>query len=219
MSRQREVQDHYFRLARKAGYVARSAYKLIEIQEKHGLIRPGDRVLDLGYYPGAWLQVACQAIGPMKHGGCVVGVDLQPKPSARPRFCDDRVLAIEADVFALTAPDLLGTADHEADGGQPSPPLFDVVLSDMMEATTGHKPTDHLRSVALARRVLDLLPEVLAPGGNLAVKVFDGEQYRSFLDECKAVCASVKSFKPKASRAVSSEMYVVGKGYAPRRGR
>lgn len=220
MSRQREVQDHFFRQARQAGYVARSAYKLLEMQEKHALIRPGDRVLDLGYFPGAWLQVACESLGPRSGGGCVIGVDIQPRPTSRPSKCDDRVSAIEGDVFALQASEILAAA-AEIDGGagRPAarPELFDVVLSDMMEATSGHKATDHLRSVALARRVLELLPDLLAPGGHMAVKVFEGEQYRDYLAECKAVFASVKSFKPRASRSISSEMYVVCKAFAPKR--
>lgn len=105
------LQDHFFKEAKKAGYVSRAAYKLLEIQRKHGVIRPGAKVLDLGCVPGAWLQVACQQLGPRERGGVVLGVDLQP-PVVPPKHCDDRVRVIQADARLLSPEQLL---EHTTD--------------------------------------------------------------------------------------------------------
>lgn len=205
MAAQREIHDHFFREARKHGYVARSAYKLLEIQERRKIIRPGDRVLDLGCAPGAWLQVACRALGPRSAGGLVLGIDL--KPVRQPlKFGDDRVRTIEGDAFEITPEQLAEVAGPEP---------FNVVLSDMMASTTGHHATDHLRSVALARRALEMAMRALAPTGRFVCKVFEGSEYPAFLDECREVFAKVKGFAPKASRAESTEMFVVAEGFSP----
>lgn len=93
----RRLNDHFSQQAKGEGYVARSAYKLLEIQQKHKIIPPGGKVLDLGCHPGAWLQVACQSIGPKTRGGMVLGVDIQAT-RAPPRYCDERVKIVQADV-------------------------------------------------------------------------------------------------------------------------
>ncbi|MFG0328564.1 MAG: SAM-dependent methyltransferase [Phycisphaerales bacterium] len=205
MAGQRDIHDHYFREAKRAGYVARSAYKLKEIQERRRVIPRGARVLDLGAAPGAWLQVACQAIGPRRSGGFVVGVDVKPA-SVPQKFCDDRVRFVEADAFDLTPESLaqqLGVERIE----------FDVVLSDMMGSTSGHQATDHFQSIHLARRALEVCESMLRRGGVFVVKVFEGELYPEFLGETRARFKSVKGFKPKASRNESTEMYVIATGY------
>lgn len=205
MAATREIQDHYFREARRLGYVARSAFKLTEILEKKRLIRPGDYVLDLGCAPGAWLQVACRHVGPASKGGLVLGLDL--KSVRRPlRFCDEALITREGDVFKVTAAELLELANRRH---------FDLVLSDMMASTSGHHHTDHYQSIHLARRALELAGEVLRAGGSLIVKVFEGAEYPTLLAECKARFDKVKGFKPKASRNESTEMYIIGEGFVP----
>ncbi len=205
MAATREVQDHYFREARRLGYVARSAFKLKEILEKKNLIRPGDYVLDLGCAPGAWLQIACQHIGPAAKGGMVLGYDL--KSVRRPlKFCDEALITREGDVFKVTSAEILELTNRRH---------FDLVMSDMMAATTGHHHSDHYQSMHLARRTLELAGDLLRSGGSFVVKVFEGAEYPALLDECKARFDKVKGFKPKASRNESTEMYIIGEGFLP----
>lgn len=203
----RVLHDQYFKKAKDEGYLARSAYKLAEIADRHRLIARGDRVLDLGCAPGAWLQVASQRTGA---DGVVVGVDLK---EVRDRIAPN-VRAIVGDVYEIPPEHLLELA-----GGR-----FDVVLSDMAPDTTGAGDTDHHRSVRLCRRVLDLLPLVLRRGGHCAMKVFEGGTYPALLRDTQLAFATAKGFKPKASRDVSREIYIVATGYraeppgAPRAG-
>lgn len=206
MARKRELHDAYFRKAKAEGYAARSAYKLRQIDERKRILPRGGRVLDLGCAPGSWLQVAAEAVGP---GGAVAGLDLQPVTANLPA----NVRAAVGDVFATSPEDLLALAAPE---GSP-PRLYDTVVSDMAPSTSGGGggSADHFRSVDLCRRVLALLPGVLRPGGNLAMKVFEGEAYNDLLRETAAVFAEAKGFKPDASRDVSREIYIVAKGFRP----
>ena len=205
MSKVREVQDHYFREAKREGYVARSAYKLKEILEKKRLIGQGDYVLDLGCAPGAWLQIACQHIGPAARGGLVLGLDLKEVRKGL-RFCDEALLTRVGDVFKITPAELLELTSRRR---------FDAVISDMMAPTMGHHHSDHYQSIHLARRALELACDVLRSGGSFVVKVFEGAEYPALLDECKAHFDKVKGFKPKASRNESTEMYIIGEGFVP----
>ena len=190
----RTLHDQYFKKAKAEGYVARSAYKLQEINDRKRLFGPGARVLDLGCAPGAWIQIASEIVGPR---GRIVGIDLK---DCRAAF-GPNVTTLIGDIYKTDPAALTGPA-----GG-----LFDAVLSDMAPDTTGHG--DHFLSVRLCRRVLDLLPALLRPGGNLAMKAFEGEEYPHLLRETAAVFDNVKGFKPKASREVSVEMYIVAHGY------
>ncbi|GJP41242.1 hypothetical protein CLOM_g911 [Closterium sp. NIES-68] len=147
-------QDFYFKEARRLGYVARSAFKLQEVQRRHGVIKRGGAVLDLGCCPGAWLQVACQSLGPMALGGCVVGVDIQPTAVPQ-RWCDSRVRTIQADAFALS-PALLLRLLSSLQPHLPFPPRFSTLLSDMCPSTSGASPSDAAASHSLARRALAL---------------------------------------------------------------
>lgn len=194
MPPRRQLHDQYFRKAKAEGYVARSAYKLKEIHERKKLFGLGARVVDLGCAPGAWLQVAGEIVGPR---GMVVGIDLQP---VREAF-GDNVRVRQGDVYETDPAELTEIA-----GG-----MFDAVLSDMAPSTSGHG--DHFLSVRLCRRVLEMLPGLLRFGGNLAMKVFEGEEYPALLKETGAVFREAKGFKPKSSREVSREMYVVAHGY------
>lgn len=192
--RRRRHQDSYGRRAKREGYAARSVYKLEEIDEKVGLLRRGARVLDLGAYPGSWTAYAAERV---QREGKVVGIDLQPFRGALPPNAEMR----QGDVFAL---------DVAALGG---PGSFDVVMSDMAPATSGHRFTDQARSFELFMRALSIASEVLAPGGAFVAKLFQGGDF----DEARRAVAerfeTVKLVKPKATRSESIELFVCGLGF------
>ncbi len=192
----RVLHDQFFRMAKAEGYLARSAYKLQEINERKHLFGPGARVLDLGCAPGAWLQIAAEIVGPR---GLVVGIDLKEIREV----IGPNVTILRGDIYKTQPATLTGPA-----GG-----LFDAVVSDMAPDTTGHG--DHFLSMRLCRRALELLPSLLKPGGNFVMKAFEGEEYGALLQEAAAHFRLVKGFKPKASREISVEMYVVGHGFRP----
>jgi 23S rRNA (uridine2552-2'-O)-methyltransferase len=192
----RQLHDQYFKKAKAEGYLARSAYKLQEINERKRLLGPGARVLDFGCAPGAWLQVAAEIVGPR---GRIVGIDLQDvRHSIAPN-----VTTIVGDIYKTDPARLTDAA-----GG-----LFDAVLSDMAPSTSGHG--DHFLSVRLCRRVLEMLPALLRPGGGLAMKVFEGEEYNALLRETQQMFREARGLKPKASREVSSEMFITASGFRP----
>jgi len=197
----REVQDHYFKLAKQEKYLSRAAYKLIEIDDRRKVLRQGDRVLDCGCAPGSWLQVAARRVGPR---GSVVGIDLQPIPH---RF-DSNTKVMTGD-FTVTLPDALLTM-----AGEPAR-KFDVVLSDMAPNTSGDPESDHFRSVRLCDSVLEACPALLAEGGNLVMKVFEGAGYRDLVKRVEGTFAEARGFKPKASRSESVEMFIVATGFRP----
>lgn len=197
----RILHDRFFKQAKAEGYLARSAYKLGQIQQAKALIRNGDRVLDLGCAPGAWLQVACELVGPR---GFVAGIDLKPVEHA----IGDNVVTMVGDIEKTSAETLAAL-------GPGAPSLYDVVLSDMAPNTTGHG--DDLVSARLCERVLSILPGLLRPGGNLAMKIFEGGEYPRLLREVQHLFGTGKGYKPEASRDVSREMYLIGQGYAPKR--
>jgi 23S rRNA (uridine2552-2'-O)-methyltransferase len=192
----RRLHDAYFKRAKAEGFAARSAYKLLEINEKRRLLRRADRVLDLGCAPGSWLQAAAEIVGPR---GMVVGVDVQPVGLS----IGPNVKTVAADITQIDSAALVSLLGE----GQ----AYDAVLSDMAPNTTG--AGDHFRSVALCRAVLERLPGVLRPGGSLVMKVFEGETYPALLAETGRLFERCKGFKPKASRDVSCEIYIIGEGY------
>lgn len=194
MAQRRILHDEFFKKAKAEGYLARSAYKLKEIQERHRLLRPGMKVVDLGCAPGSWLQVASEIVG---HKGLVVGIDLQ---EVRERIAPN-VHTIEGDIFKTDATALLPEPEAK----------FDIVLSDMAPNTSGHG--DDALSVRLCRRVLELLPSLLAPGGGCAMKVLEGSGYPELLRDCQKLFAKAKGLKPKASRDASREIFIVCEGY------
>jgi 23S rRNA (uridine2552-2'-O)-methyltransferase len=192
----RQLNDPYVAAARQQGWRSRAAFKLLELDEKFHLIRPGLRVLDLGAAPGGWTQVA------VKRGAkSVLAVDLLPMdpiPGA---------MVIQGDFMDPSMPERL-TAEL---GGS-----ADLVLSDMAPNTTGHAATDHLRIVALAELALDFAVQILAPGGAFVAKVFQGGSEKPILDVLKRNFATVRHAKPPASRKESSELYVVATGFRGR---
>ncbi|MBA2849198.1 RlmE family RNA methyltransferase [Thermosulfuriphilus ammonigenes] len=185
------VQDFYFRKAKAEAYPARSVYKLKEAQARFRLLFRGAKVLDLGCFPGSWLKYASEVVGPR---GLVIGVDLKPVTKVQA----NNIKTLQEDITILEPQDLLAMA-----GGP-----FDVVLSDMAPNTIGHKTTDHLRQIALARRAFELAKEVLIPTGALFVKVFEGQEFPDLLREVKETFYRVKVFKPKSSRSESRETYI-----------
>ncbi|MAI91505.1 RlmE family RNA methyltransferase [Ponticaulis sp.] len=190
---ERQLSDPYVKKAQSAGYRSRAAFKLLELQEKFSLIRPNDAVVDLGAAPGGWVQVS-QALGASK----VVGIDLlEIEPIAGAVLLQGDV-ADEA-IMAELEKELGGKAD--------------VVLSDMAANTTGHRQTDHLRTVALVELAIDFALETLNPGGNFCSKVFQGGTSPALLDRLKQSFEDVKHAKPPASRTNSPEIYVIAKGF------
>ena len=193
---ERQLQDPYVQKAKSEGYRARAAYKLLEIDEKLNLLRRGQRVVDLGCAPGGWMQVA-----QIKGASEIAGIDLLPvEPLAGVHIVQGDINNPE-DVTEL----LKGLT------GAP-----DLVLSDMAANTTGHKQTDHLRTVALVEMAAAFAVDHLAPGGTFCSKVFQGGATREVLDLLKANFSSVKHIKPPASRAGSPEIFVVAKGFMGR---
>jgi 23S rRNA (uridine2552-2'-O)-methyltransferase len=191
----RQLNDPYVRAAQARGLRSRAAFKLIEMDDRHRLLKPGSRVVDLGAAPGGWTQVAVERAGPR---GTVVALDLlpmDPVPGATVLQGDFEDPAAESAVRAA----LDGPAD--------------LVLSDMAPNTTGHAATDHLRIIGLAELAFDFARRVLAPGGGLVAKVFQGGSERGLLAALKRDFATVRHVKPPASRKDSSELYVVATGF------
>lgn len=190
----RVLHDEFFKKAKDEGYLARSAYKLIELDDKRKLLSKGDRVLDLGCFPGSWLQVVERRIGPK---GTAVGVDLQ---RVEHRF-GPTVQTIQSDFLAQDPSHLVELA-----GGP-----FDTVLSDMAPATRG--AGDAERSITMCHDVLGVAMKVLRPGGRLAMKILEGSGYPELLQTTRELFEDVRALKPKATRSVSREIFVTAKGF------
>ncbi len=189
--------DFYWRKSKEQGYPARSVFKLQEMQEKFRLVRPGGRVLDLGASPGSW---SLYLLDSLAGGGSVTGVDLaevDQRLASRKNYRFFR-----GDFFAQ---------DVVAQIREAGP--FDAVLSDAAPSTTGNRTSDTARSLEICRQVLAISAEVLAPGGNLAVKVFQGGGERELMAEMRGMFSSARAFKPKASRKDSMEVYFIGSGF------
>jgi 23S rRNA (uridine2552-2'-O)-methyltransferase len=195
---ERQLNDPYVARAKREGYRSRAAYKLLEIDEKYRILKPGQRIVDLGAAPGGWSQIAAKVVGPK---GKVVGIDLLPiDPMPGVEF-------IELDFLDESAPGRL----IEMLGGP-----ADVVMSDMAANTTGHKKTDHLRIIGLAEAAIYFAREILAPGGAFIAKVFQGGTENQLLADLKRDFAVVRHVKPAASRADSAELYVMATGFRGR---
>jgi 23S rRNA (uridine2552-2'-O)-methyltransferase len=188
--------DHYHKLAVEEGFRSRAAYKLFQMDEKYEILKSGDLVLDLGASPGGWMQAARVLVG---EKGCVLGVDLKEIRS----FKEANVTSIVADAEKL----------EPADIATRLPRKLDVIISDMSPNVSGVWGLDHIRQLDLARMALKLSMQLLNPGGNFVVKVFQGEFFKAFLDDVRNRFKVVRSVKPKASRSESAEMYLVCIGF------
>lgn len=192
---ERQLNDPYVHEAKRLGYRGRAAFKLAEIDDKAGLLKPGAKVVDLGCAPGGWTQVALERCGTDAR---VVGIDLL--------VCEPIAGAtlLQGDFMEDDAPDRLKAVMAGS---------ADVVLSDMAANTTGHPQTDHLRIIALAETAYAFAEEVLAPGGAFVCKVFAGGAEKGLLDMLKRDFRKVQHVKPPSSRKESAEMYVVATGF------
>jgi 23S rRNA (uridine2552-2'-O)-methyltransferase len=198
---ERQLNDPYVARAKREGFRSRAAYKLLDIDDKYRLLKPGQRVVDLGAAPGGWAQVGVKRVGSAAGKGRVVGIDLLPiDPLPGAEF-------ITLDFLDPDAPDRI-----MALLGGPA----DVVLSDMAANATGHKKTDHLRIIGLAEAAADFARAVLAPGGAFLAKVLQGGTESALLADLKRDFAAVRHVKPAASRADSAELYVLATGFRGR---
>jgi 23S rRNA (uridine2552-2'-O)-methyltransferase len=192
---ERQINDPYVAAAKAKGYRSRAAFKLKELDQKFRILKRGARVLDLGAAPGGWSQIARERIG---EAGIIVATDIQDmEPITGVQFL--LLDMLDADAAAAVKAALGGQAD--------------VVLSDMASPTTGHRETDHIRTLALFEAAFELAVEVLKPGGSLIGKVFQGGAANSVLNRVKQRFADVKHVKPPASRAESVELYLVAMGF------
>jgi 23S rRNA (uridine2552-2'-O)-methyltransferase len=192
----RQTRDPYVARAQAEGWRSRAAFKLIEIDSRERLLRPGAVVVDLGAAPGGWSQVAARRVHP---GGCVVSIDRLPMEPI------EGVEIIEADFMADEGLALL--RERLAGRG------VDLVLSDMAPNISGNRAIDQPRSMALIDAAVELAVEVLNPGGSLLTKLFQGEGQREFEVRLRERFGRIKRFKPKASRPESREMYLLASDY------
>jgi 23S rRNA (uridine2552-2'-O)-methyltransferase len=194
---ERQLNDPYVRRARAEGYRSRAAYKLLELDERFGLLKGVKAVIDLGIAPGGWSQVVRRRAP----GARVVGIDLLPTDPI------EGVTILEMDFMDESAPDRL----REALGGP-----ADLILSDMAANTVGHPQTDHLRTMGLVEAGIEFATGVLRPGGAFVAKVLAGGADSNLVAELKRHFTTVKHAKPPASRKDSSEWYVVAQGFKGR---
>ncbi|KAK8672263.1 hypothetical protein V6N13_110636 [Hibiscus sabdariffa] len=216
--------DFFYREAQRLGYVARSAFKLLQIQNQYKLIKPGSSVLDLGCAPGAWLQVACQSLGALHNGGAVVGIDVK-KVKVPSRHCDSRVQTVSADVIKLSKQQLVDLS--------PKKKGFSVILSDMCPTVSGISTRDAALSFELGMRALDLAVGrtanisddnirngesctsalydngVLLSRGHLVIKLLESEDTKELSQICKPLFKKSSWLRPKATRSSSREIYLI----------
>ena len=199
---ERQLNDPYVARAKREGLRSRAAFKLIEIDDKYHVLRPGSRVVDLGAAPGGWSEIAAKRVGAAegkeKNKGAVVAIDLlevAPIPGVTFRQID------------FLDPDAPRQLNEMLGGGA------DVVLSDMAANATGHKKTDQLKIIALVEAAAEFAREVLRPGGSFLAKVLQGGTEGALLAQLKRDYATVRHVKPQASRADSAELYLLATGF------
>ncbi len=196
---ERHLNDPYVQRSKAEGFRSRAAFKLIEIDERYGLLKPGQRVIDLGAAPGGWCQVAAARIGSTPEAPRVVGIDylgMDAVPGAEVLlmdFLDDAAPARRIEALGGDGPD--------------------VVLSDMAAPTTGHRQTDHIRTMHLCEVAADFAIAVLKPGGHFLAKTFQGGTEGALLARLKQNFRSVHHVKPPASRDASAELYLLARNF------
>ncbi|HEC76465.1 MAG TPA: RlmE family RNA methyltransferase [Thermoplasmatales archaeon] len=187
--------DYYYKEAKKHGYRARSAFKLIQINKRYGVLKKGGIVIDLGSSPGGWSQIAS------RYASKVIAVDTQPMQPI------EKVVFIQGDI----------TDEETVEKIKEKVEKVDVVISDASPNISGHYTLDQAKSVWLCQNALKIAKEFLREGGNFICKIFEGEDYPEFLQEVKKYFRMVKPHTPKASRKKSSEIYIVAKGFKGKR--
>ncbi len=195
---ERHINDPYVHRAKADGYRARSAYKLIEINDKYRLIEPGMRVVDLGAAPGSWSQIAAKLTGSTDEKPLVAAIDYLPVDPI------PGVVILEMDFLDDAAPQAL----MDAIGGAPG-----LVMSDMAAPTIGHRQTDHIRTMHLCETAAHFAIEELAPGGSFLTKTFRGGTENELLAQLKKNFKTVRHIKPDASRDESVELYLLATGF------
>ncbi|MCW1750600.1 RlmE family RNA methyltransferase [Rhizobium acaciae] len=199
---ERHINDPYVQRAQLEGYRARAAFKLLEIDEKHHILRGARRIIDLGAAPGSWSQIAAKVTGSTDDDIRVAAIDFLEMTQL------PGVKILQLDFLDPSAPEKL----LEAVGGTP-----DLVISDMAAPTTGHHRTDHLRTMHLCEVAAHFAVEVLGEGGHFLTKTFQGGTERDLLAMLKQNFRQVVHVKPNASRAESVEMFLLAKGFKGRK--
>jgi len=194
-----KVKDHYFHKAKKDNFLARSVYKLEEIDERFKIIKKGDQIIDLGYHPGSWIQYTSEKVG---KEGLIIAADIKEINNKLLNLSNVRLF--QKDVFTIENMMEIGVSEQ-----------FDVVLSDMAPNTTGIQSVDQIRSLNLVEMVFSLLPRFLKPGGNLVIKVFESNDAQVFLRSQKHHFLEFHNLRPKSVRSVSKEYFVIGKNFRP----
>jgi 23S rRNA (uridine2552-2'-O)-methyltransferase len=195
--------DSYYKKAKQEGYRSRAAYKLIELQERFHIFRPGDYVVDLGAAPGGWLQVAAKFVGP---SGKVIGIDLQ----AIAPLSHKSVILLQGDVTTREAEERIKEHFSRA---------ADCVISDLSPKLSGIRDADEARSLELNRVALEVAKRLLRPGGSFLIKSFVNQELRAFSAEIERSFRSLERTRPDASRKSSSEIYLFAKNYQPQSNR
>ena len=189
-----KIKDHYFKKAKEKKFAARSVFKLEEIDKKFKILKKKMHILDLGYYPGSWLQYASPIVGAQGH---IYGIDLKPRNQKLDQSLKNITL-VQMD-FLNVRPIWNGK--------------LDVILSDMAPDTTGIKSVDQENSLNLITNIFALLPEHLKEGGHIVIKIFDSPQAQTFLKQKKSLFKQFHRFKPRSTRSTSKEFFVIGKEY------
>ena len=194
----RQLNDPYVQEAQRLGYRSRSAFKLIQLDQKFDLLKKGQHVVDLGAAPGGWSQVAAAHVMSENSSGKIVGLDILPLEPIR------GAVFLETDFMSEDGYRMLLAAVDEK---------VDLVLSDMAAPTTGHTPTDHIRPVALCEAAYEFAVDTLSVGGGFVAKVFKGGSEQELLTRMKREFTTIRHAKPEASRPESPETYVVALGF------
>ena len=195
--------DSYYKKAKQEGYRSRAAFKLIELQERFHIFRPGDYLVDLGAAPGGWLQVAAKFVGP---SGKVIGIDLQ----AIAPLSHKSVILVQGDVTTREAEERIKKHFSRA---------ADCVISDLSPKLSGIRDADEARSLELNRVALEVTKRLLRPGGSFLIKSFVNQELRAFSAEIERSFRSLERTRPDASRKSSSEIYLFAKNYQPQSNR
>lgn len=186
--------DHYFKKAKEQNYAARSVFKLEEIDKKFKIVKPGQKILDLGASPGSWSQYCSQKIG---KAGLILGVDLSPVTVSL-----SNAKFIQADLRDLNLSQIF--EEHQV------PPPFDLVISDMAPKTTGIRMTDQARSVELVELALETARKFLKPEGHFVAKLFHCDEFTQLKNEIKKTFHKFDAIKPESTRKISKEIFLIG---------